>query len=108
MIINFVGKWSKSLLSADTGLNIAIKNSDFMGVCLPDLPSYSNEVHDWLPLRTPGHKARLSILWETYLSCHNAGRFPHVTTSGQNVGYRPKLARNILMRWTGYPFGTFG
>ena len=32
VIINYVGKWSKLLLNAETGLNIAIKNSDLRGV----------------------------------------------------------------------------
>ena len=68
--------------------------------CLPDLPSCLNEVHDRLPLRTQGHKARLSILWESYLSRHNAGRFPQVTTSGQNVGQaRNGMECPIEMNW---------
>ena len=32
IIINYVGKWSKLLLNAETGLNIAIKNSDLTGI----------------------------------------------------------------------------
>lgn len=106
MIINYVGKWSKLLLNAETGLAIATENGDLTSIpAFPDLPARWNDPPDRLRLRAAGHRARLFPLQESF---PNTRRVPHPATSGQNVGNWPKMAGSASVRWVELRFTSFG